>query len=159
MSDAAWLTTSSAGSGSGTVNYNVAANLSGAARTATITVQGQAYVVNQSAVGLMTTYSNTTPIQIRDGAPTIPYPSTINVSGFSGTVGTLTVSLPRFSHLFPTYTGFLLVGPGGQSIVLMAGVLTHGVNNVNLTFDDAAPANPSGTPTLVRHVQALQLQH
>ena len=47
-SNASWLTTSSSGSGSGTVNYSVAAN-TGAARSGTITVGGQSFTVSQQA--------------------------------------------------------------------------------------------------------------
>ncbi len=45
-SQASWITTSSSGTGSGTVNFTVAAN-SGAARTGTITVNNQTFTVNQ----------------------------------------------------------------------------------------------------------------
>ncbi len=48
MSNASWVTTSSSGSGSGTVNYTVAAN-TGAQRTGTITVAGQTFTVTQAA--------------------------------------------------------------------------------------------------------------
>ncbi len=49
-SNAAWLTTSSAGSGNGTVNFTVSSN-PGAARSASITVSGQTFTVNQIAAG------------------------------------------------------------------------------------------------------------
>jgi hypothetical protein len=47
-SNASWLTSGSSGSGSGTATYAAAAN-SGAARTGTITVGGQAFTVTQQA--------------------------------------------------------------------------------------------------------------
>ena len=47
-SNASWITTSSSGSGSGTVNYSVAAN-TGAARSGTISVGGQTFTISQSA--------------------------------------------------------------------------------------------------------------
>ena len=49
-SNASWLTTSSSGSGNGTVAYAVAAN-GGAARTGTLTVAGQSFVMNQQGSG------------------------------------------------------------------------------------------------------------
>ncbi|MBK6750829.1 MAG: S8 family serine peptidase [Acidobacteria bacterium] len=51
QSNAAWLTTSSAGSGNGAVNYNFVAN-TGAQRTGTITVGGQTHTVTQASVAV-----------------------------------------------------------------------------------------------------------
>src|SRR5262249_50515755 len=73
------------------------------------------------------------------GAPANPYPSNIAVSGISGTVSKVTVQLFHFNHPFPADVDVLLVGPGGQKLLLMSDVGggTDAVN-VNLTFDDAA---------------------
>jgi subtilisin-like proprotein convertase family protein len=75
------------------------------------------------------------------GAPANPYPSAINVTGVSGAITKVTATLIGFSHLFPSDVDVLLVGPGGQSVVLMSDVGggTDAVN-ANLTFDDTAPA-------------------
>ena len=56
-SNASWLTTSSSGSGNGTVSYTVAANSGTAPRTGTVTVGGQAFTVTQGAT-LATTAGN-----------------------------------------------------------------------------------------------------
>jgi subtilisin len=48
QSNAAWLTTTSTGSGNGAVNYTVAANTSTTPRTGTITVGGQIHTVTQA---------------------------------------------------------------------------------------------------------------
>jgi subtilisin-like proprotein convertase family protein len=74
------------------------------------------------------------------GAPATPYPSNITVSGISGTVSKVTVDLFNFNHTFPSDVDVLLVGPGGQKMILLsdAGGGTDAVN-ANLTFDDAAP--------------------
>jgi subtilisin-like proprotein convertase family protein len=94
-----------------------------------------------------TTFSNTGSIVIND-APRVsgialatPYPSTINVAGVTGTVTKVTVSLDNFSHTFPADVDVLLVGPGGQRLLLMSDV-GGGTDAVNadLTFDDAAAA-------------------
>lgn len=71
-----------------------------------------------------------------------PYPSTITVAGLAGTVSKVTVTLTNMNHTFPSDIDVLLVGPGGQSVILMsdAGSGTDLVN-VNLTFDDAAAAS------------------
>ena len=48
-SNASWLTTSSSGSGNGTISYTVAANTTSSARTGTIMVGGQTFTVTQAA--------------------------------------------------------------------------------------------------------------
>ncbi len=73
-----------------------------------------------------------------------PYPSTIAVSGLSGNVVDVNVTLSGITHTFPDDIDALLVGPFGQNVVLMAdsgGSLD--VNSVNLTFDDAASSSLS----------------
>src|SRR5262245_2989110 len=73
-------------------------------------------------VSTTTSFSNTTPILIPGtgsgdffGAPAAPYPSTINVSGVTGTVSKVTVQLFNFNYdTFPDDADVLLVGPGGQ---------------------------------------------
>jgi subtilisin-like proprotein convertase family protein len=85
------------------------------------------------------TFSNTAPITINDNAPATPYPAIINISGFTTRILDLNVAITGLSHTFPTDIGILLVGPGGQTVVLMDN--TGGINpisNVNLTFDDEA---------------------
>ena len=73
------------------------------------------------------------------GAPANPYPSTINISGVAGTVSKVTATLTGLSHTFPGDVDILLVGPGGQKVILMSDV-GGGTDAVgaNLTFDDAA---------------------
>ena len=74
-----------------------------------------------------------------------PYPSTINVSGVPGVLTNVTAKLSKLSHPFPEDLDILLVGPGGQNVMLMsdAGGL-HSISNVNLTFDDSS-ASALGT--------------
>ncbi len=99
-----------------------------------------------ATVSATSSFSNPAPITIpgtgtgaSTGAPSNPYPSTINVSGVTGTVSKVTVDLFNFNHTFPGDVDALLVGPGGQKLLLMSDVGggTDAVN-VNLTFDDAA---------------------
>jgi extracellular elastinolytic metalloproteinase len=90
--------------------------------------------------------SNRDAVAIRDTprvggmAPSSPYPSTLEVSGLHGTVSKVTVRLYDLSHTFPGDIDVLLVGPGGQRMVLMsdAGGGTD-VVNVDVSFDDDAP--------------------
>lgn len=107
--------------------------------TVTFTITIGATATNQA------TFSNTGTIVINDTprvggiAPATPYPSTINVSGVTGTVSKVTVFLDNFSHTFPGDVDILLVGPGGQRLLLMSDV-GGGTDAVNadLTFDDTA---------------------
>jgi subtilisin-like proprotein convertase family protein len=100
-----------------------------------------AFQLAAAHLGIATTFnfSNTAPITINDNAAATPYPATINVSGFTARISDLNVTITGLSHTFPTDIGILLVGPGGQSVVLMDN--TGGVNpiiNVNIVFDDEA---------------------
>lgn len=88
------------------------------------------------------TFFNTQLIQIIDLAPAVPYPSTINVSGLTGPITKVTVTLFNLSHQDPTDIDILLVGPDGlTNTILMSD--TGGafdIANVTLTFDDQAPS-------------------
>src|SRR5215211_1269702 len=78
-------------------------------------------------------------ISIPSQGKATPYPATVNVSGLSGTITDLNVSLKGVSHTFPDDIEALLVGPGGQKVILMANVGGGGdLNGVDLTFDDEA---------------------
>ena len=101
-----------------------------------------------ATVSATSSFSNPTSIIIpgtgtgaATGAPSNPYPSNIDVSGISGTVSKVTVDLFNFNHTFPGDVDVLLVGPGGQKLLLMSDV-GGGTDAVNasLTFDDAAAA-------------------
>ena len=108
----------------------------------TVTVQGFTRGTATAA-----TFSNPAPIIIPEGAvthgPAAPYPSSIIVSGLTGTVSKVTVRLNRVSHNFPADIDLLLVGPGGQAVVLMSDAgLNFPINDVTLTFNDLAPEPP-----------------
>ena len=95
--------------------------------------------VAQRATATTFNFSNSAPITINDNTAATPYPATINISGFTARISDLNVTITALSHTFPTDIGILLVGPGGQSVVLMDN--TGGVNpisNVNIVFDDEA---------------------
>lgn len=83
--------------------------------------------------------ANTDPITIADLAPATPYPSTIDVSDAGATVGDVEVTMTGFSHDFADDVDLLLVGPAGQSVVLMSDVGgIDAVEDLDLTFDDEA---------------------
>lgn len=87
------------------------------------------------------TFSNSAAITINDSAspPTqaSTYPSQITVSG-EPTVADLNVTLNGFSHTFGDDVDMLLVGPQGQSVILMSDAIGDVASNLTLTFDDQA---------------------
>ena len=96
-----------------------------------------------------TTFTNATAVSIPTSGAAAPYPSNIVVSGLTGTISNVTVSLNGLSHTFPEDVGMLLVGPGGQKFVVIDGVIggTPWVN-INYTLaDSGATVIPKpGTP-------------
>lgn len=67
------------------------------------------------------------------------YPSSVTISGLTGKIGKITVTLNRLSHTFPSDLDILLVGPHGQKTILMSRVgAGNPINNATFTFDDAA---------------------
>lgn len=106
---------------------------------------------------VQTSFSNPSSINVADPPPsnTPPgvaslYPSNINVAGMGTSITNLTVKLTNVNHAFPPDFDVLLVGPGGQSLVLQsdAGSATAAVNR-SYTFDDAATVqlpNSGGLP-------------
>jgi len=106
-----------------------------------------------SAPAGATSFTNPGAITIPSGAPgttsgpAAPYPSTISVSGLPGTIVDVNVVLNGLSHTFPADIDVLLVGPGGQDVVLMADVCGGtDIVGANLTFDQGAGALPGGGP-------------
>lgn len=89
-------------------------------------------------------FSNTDPIVISDAAAigtANPYPSDIVISGTTGTVTNVTVTLNTFNHTFPDDVDIMLVAPGGNNLVLMSDAGGGAdVFGPSLTFDDAAAA-------------------
>jgi uncharacterized repeat protein (TIGR01451 family) len=95
------------------------------------------------ATRITDTVANPSSIVIPAPLPTvIPYPSTISVSGLAGRITRATVTLHDVTHVWPEQLDVLLVGPGGQSVILLsdAGHYDHGFDGSTLTFDDAAPS-------------------
>ncbi len=69
-----------------------------------------------------------------------PSPATLDVSGLGGTVTKVTVSL-AISHTWPEDVDILLVGPNGQTVVLMSDAGGGSdLDKVTLVFDDSAGA-------------------
>lgn len=72
-------------------------------------------------------------------ASATPYPSVKYVSGLTGIVDSVTVSLKKLSHTGPDDIIAVLRSPTGRTCVLMANCGgTNTITNVDLVFDDAA---------------------
>lgn len=68
-----------------------------------------------------------------------PYPSTINVSGMTGTITDVNVTLSGMNHTFPDDVNILLVGSSGKRLVIFSDVGgASDIVNVTFTLDDAA---------------------
>jgi subtilisin-like proprotein convertase family protein len=92
-----------------------------------------------SARASTVTFSNTAAISILDFNAASPYPSSITVSGTTGLITDVDLTIDGFYHRFPDDTGALLVGPGGQSVLLFDGPGDFNpAANLTWTFDDSA---------------------
>jgi hypothetical protein len=100
------------------------------------------------------TFTNSTAISIPAVGPGIPfpaglYPSRIFVSGLSGQIASVSASLVQLRHTFPSALDVLLVGPGGESVLLMSDAGAASISGVNLSFSDSSTAFLPSTGTIV----------
>jgi subtilisin-like proprotein convertase family protein len=101
-----------------------------------------ATIVDNDGGGGGNIFSNPNPITIPDSGSSTPYPSTINVSGLSGDINSLKVTLTNLSHTWPDDIDVLLVGPTGTKALLMSDVGGfNSLSNVTLTFDPTATSS------------------
>jgi subtilisin-like proprotein convertase family protein len=73
--------------------------------------------------------------------PSIEYPSSIDVSGLSGTVTRVSVTLIDLSSASPDDIDMVLTGPNGQKVMLMSDACGENPNTLSdedWTFEDAA---------------------
>lgn len=93
--------------------------------------------------GAPATFANNTPMVINDGATgapaaTTPYGTAVTASGLTGTK-LINLKIKGLSHTFPGDIDMLLVGPGGQKMVVMSDVVgTADAVNVSFTLKDSA---------------------
>ena len=92
-------------------------------------------------------FSNATAINIGTGAPNngAPYPSSITVTGLTGNIastsGSVKVTLNNFSHTFVSDVGIVLVGPGGQALLIQDGAGGEdAISNLTFTLSDTGAA-------------------
>jgi uncharacterized repeat protein (TIGR01451 family) len=95
-------------------------------------------------------FANTGTITIPDAGSATPYPATLLIAGVTNTVGQVAVTLSNVNHTYPADLDVLLVGPRGQSVVLMASAGDRfGLTNTTITFDDRA-AQPVPAADLIQ---------
>ena len=94
------------------------------------------------------TFANRNYIALNDlMTPSNPYGTAINISGVTGAISNLKVTLNGFTHTRPTDVDVLLVSPNGRAVNIMSDAGFAAASNANLTFDDAAAATLS-TPVV-----------
>jgi len=93
-------------------------------------------------------FANVSPVLTPVLGPASPFPSTIFVSGLTASVFHVRATLNNFSHSYADDVDVLLVGPGGQSVLLMSDCGgDFPMSNVTLTFDDSvANMLPDSSP-------------
>lgn len=93
---------------------------------------------SSNLVNAQTTFNNTASVTINDDAPASIYPSPITVSGMSGTITNLTVTLKNVSHDWASDVSFLLQAPTGQALMLQSWAADGDVlSNATYTISDA----------------------
>jgi subtilisin-like proprotein convertase family protein len=99
-----------------------------------------------------TTFDAPTPVAINNhlfapssaGLVTVPamgpateYPVPLTVAGIAGTITDLNITMFGLEHTYPADLDVMLVGPGGQHVVLLSDVGSSiPVSNVNIAIDD-----------------------
>jgi subtilisin-like proprotein convertase family protein len=117
-------------------NYTITATNTGGSTTAQLNI-----AVEEGG------YRNTALITINDNAAASPYPSAIVVPATAGTITKVTVTIYGLTHARQSNLDILLVGPLGQTVLLMSDVgAGASVENANLTFDDAAAVSLTTDP-------------
>ncbi|HWN94697.1 MAG TPA: DUF11 domain-containing protein, partial [Methylomirabilota bacterium] len=121
----------------------------GSTLTATLQLQDGAQNLGTVAftfiVGSGHSFTNSNVIIIPNQGVAGTYPSTTAVSGLTGSVSKVTVTVRQLTHTFPEDIDMLLVGPAGQKVLLMSDAgAGNSISGVTLTFDDAATGLPFG---------------
>jgi subtilisin-like proprotein convertase family protein len=112
-----------------------------AAAGATVTSSGPVSIVSNSSYAA--DYDSVT---IPAAGPATPYPTSLDVDGVPGTITDVDVLVRAVGHTYPADLDLMLVGPGGQRVVLMSDAgSSSAVSDVDLGFDDEAA---TGLPQL-----------
>lgn len=71
-----------------------------------------------------------------------PYPASVTITGMAGTISKAVVTVHGFNHAYPSDSDLLLVGPSGQTVLLMSSVGGGtDATEAELTFDDNAASS------------------
>lgn len=82
-------------------------------------------------------FANSTGVSVPASGAGAPYPSSITVSGLTGQLVKVTVTLIDLSHGHAPDLDVLLVGPGGQTVLLLSDCCNPApATRATLTFDD-----------------------
>jgi hypothetical protein len=78
--------------------------------------------------------------------PPRPYPAHVNVAGLPTTVSKVTVNINGMNLTHPGNVSLLLVGPAGQTVLLMSGAgAAYPISNVYLVFDNDYSSLPNNS--------------
>jgi subtilisin-like proprotein convertase family protein len=94
---------------------------------------------NPTAIDVPDSYvyqRSTTPIAIPDSGLAATYPSQLNFSGLVGTVIDVSVQLHGLQHGSLDDLDIMLVGPGGQNVLLMSDAGGGAASDLSIYFDD-----------------------
>ena len=92
-----------------------------------------------------TLFTNPAPISIPGSGNASPYPSGIDVSGTTGPITDISVTLHRFGHDFPTDVDILLVSPSGKGVILMSDACgSTDIEDFTWTFSQSASGPMTG---------------
>lgn len=137
---------------SGSRNFSVRLGTAGlqavtATDTVTPAITGGANVSVAAACSV--SFSNTAAINTPVIGLATLYPSNIVVGGLKQTINGMSVTLNGISHTQPADFDVLLVGPGGQKMIIVADSGSiHDVSNISITFSDTGTALLPLTDTL-----------
>ncbi len=103
--------------------------------------------------------TNNNAITTPDSGPATLYPSEVLFSNSEGRIRNVRVTLHNISHTFPDDYDILLVGPGGQSAILMSDCGgTNDLNDVTITFSSAGSPLPDSAQITPGHLSSDELR-
>ncbi|MDP9118557.1 MAG: Ig-like domain-containing protein, partial [Actinomycetota bacterium] len=138
-------------------NHSLVASYSGTANFGPSNSATLTQVVNNHTTVTGSNFCNTGSITLNNPPNTLadatPYPSNVFTSGISGTVNHVAVTLNNTTYSHSQDIDALLVGPGGQTLILVANLgpnsgPTAPASNSTVTFSDAGVLPPAGMETL-----------
>ena len=131
--------------GNGTGKLTLAPNAGSAGVYSNLTISA-ADAFTTTSQALSVTVNSSTTIKVPSSGSGNPYPSTIAVSGIEQVIADLTVTLRNVTRTNPDDLDILLVGPRGESIMMMSDAGgSNSASNVTLTFDDDSAALADST--------------